>query len=195
MRDLPFETVLQILAAPPYTVIANAVVRAYRYWHALRASEPFLAARAEVDERGLVVTGGLDETCRQMKLWRVLIGGRWRERAPINAHFSGCSTSFRGELVLFGSEQRENNTVSPCCLAFNLKANPWRTLEWPDREIDEFVWACCATDSVVVALLRMQAGDGQRRCSPGAARKRRGLGLDSGSTDIVCQRPALILLR
>ena len=169
MRDLPDVTVLQILAALPYTVIANVVVCVCRDWHALRSSEPFLAARAEVGERGLVVAGGVDWTGRNVKslLCHVLIGGRWCERAPL-PYFIDSSTSFRGELVLFGSKRHENGLLSPSCLAFNLKANAWRTLEWPEPlgETDDFVWDCCATDSVVVAQLSVTAEDRYSRlCS------------------------------
>ena len=158
MLDLAFETVLQILAVLPYTVISTVVVRVCRKWHELRSSEPFLALRAEVNERGLVFAGGHDKSYyfsrRYSRLCRVLTGGHWREMAPLLPDFSVfSSTLFRGELVVFFNFfEFDHVGVNQLCLAFNLKANAWRTLEWPELEIDE-IEACCATDVTVVASL------------------------------------------
>ena len=147
MLDFPFETVVHMLAALPHVEIACSVVRVCREWHALHASEPFSVARAAVDERGLVVARGDDCWSRRCRL---LIGGRWFERASMPYDFRGVSIMFCGELVLIGNKRDESDGEwSPCCLAFNLKASAWRTLEW---EGVKNMRDCCTTGAVVVAL-------------------------------------------
>lgn len=163
MQALPDEIVVQILTALPYTEIATVVVRVSRKWHDLRSTEPFLAARQKIDERGLVVTGGgffgLDGDVDDTSVPCHVLCGRWRERASLPHVFEGGSTSFRGELVLLGSAWRESapGPTSPCCRVFTLESNMWRTLEWEGDDI----WACCATDTTIIAF--SETANGGRR--------------------------------
>ena len=142
MDGLPGKTLAQILVALPYTELATIVVRVCRDWQVLRASDQVRTTRAAVDERGLVVAGRYDEegfSVRYCCFYCVIICDRWRERAPLPHAFVGSSTTFRGELVLLGRKQREGRSWPPCCLAFNLEANAWRSLAWV--ETDPFVFA------------------------------------------------------
>ena len=84
--------------------------------------------------------------------------------APLSHAFADSSTTFRGELVLLGNEQREGHSLSPCCCAFNLEANAWRSLAWEaDGWLEvEAASACCATDTVVVVLSRAWIGGPMR---------------------------------
>ena len=82
MFGLPDETVAHILAVLTYTETATNVVHVCRAWRELRASAEFRAMREAVDERGLVVAGGRDESGRHHRL-RVLVSGRWCELAPL----------------------------------------------------------------------------------------------------------------
>ena len=162
--DLPDELLALCLAPLPYAELATAVVRVCRHWHELRLSPHFRAARADVDERGLVVAERYEDSYRANRLCRVLVGGRWCERASLPHVFDGRSTSFRGELVLLGCDE----LGTPRCRAFNLEANAWRTLSWNGNNVA----ACCGTDTVVVALSRtVFAGDHGRLMSlrPGSA--------------------------
>ena len=77
MCDLSFETILQILAALPYTELV-VIARVCRDWQSLRSSDQFRAMRAAVDERGLVVVGGRDVAGGRVRTCSVLAGGRWR---------------------------------------------------------------------------------------------------------------------
>ena len=154
MLNLPDETVVEILAVLPYVEITNCVVRVCRSWRALRTSEHFSATRAAVDERGLVVAGGVDATGRWSQICHVLVGGRWLERASMPCEFGGHSIMFCGQLVLIGDTRDESDGQwSPCCLAFNLETNAWRTLEWEGVGGD--VGCCCTTGAVIVALSRV----------------------------------------
>ena len=194
LQGLPEETVVEILAALPYTEISINVVRVCRKWHELRSSEHFRATRAVVDERGLVVVGGFDSNegsssddgGTAVLLCRALVGGRWRERASLPHVFTRNSTSFCGELVLLGLEWRESAPTT-CCRAFNLEANAWRTLQWHN---DQFVQACCGTDAVVIAFSRAEV----EGCHLGPARLR---SLRPGSTEgwVSIPDPPLNVLR
>ena len=169
MLDLPDETNVHILAALPYAEISIAVC-VCRGWRELRSSDQFRAARNSMDERGLVVAGGRDESGRVSRACRVLVGGHWRERASLpNLVYQGSSISFRGELVVFGCERDESGEEAPCCLAFNLEANAWRTLPWVNDE--RVVIACCGTDAVVVALFSGEESEdwSLRSLRPGSA--------------------------
>lgn len=141
MLHLPDVTIVHILAALPHTDILTRAVRVCRNWHALRFTEHFRAARAAVDERGLVVAGGFDGD-RWNQHCRVLVGGRWFERASLpHEQIANRSVLFRDELVILGNSSRS--------LVFNLEANAWDTLEWGD---DGYVWAVCVTDAMVVVF-------------------------------------------
>ena len=163
MHGLPDETLVQILAALSGIEISTAVVRVSQTWHELRSSTIFRAARAAVDERGLVVAGGWNVEGDPVRICRVLAGGRWWKRAPLPHDLLGSSTTFRGELVLLGREY-DGAPWSKCCRAFNLEANAWRSLAW---EADQCVYACCATDTVVVALSRANDRIRLRSLRPG----------------------------
>ena len=123
---------------------------------------------------------------------------------------SGLTTTFRGKIVKLGHESEwiggegAAPTSTACVIAFNLEASTWRR----EAELVDYgdVWACCATDAVLVALSDMEYIDLFHANEPGPLRslrtvwERRGLGLDpepSNRRDIV-SRPkphAVALLR
>ena len=113
------------------------------------------------------------------KVCRVLIGGRWIERAHLPHSFDGSCVPFCGELVLLGLEWRYGSQGSLCCSAFNLETNVWRLLEWelPGKR----VLACCATDTVLVALVALSFAD--RRASSMSLRRASLMSLRPGSAE------------
>ena len=169
MMDLPDETVVQILAALPYLDIATSVVHVCRSWHELRVSKHLSAARAVVDERGLVVTGGFNDEGRWSRLCLVLVGGRWFERASLPYDFAGPSAAFCGQLILLGVMcDNSDGQWSPCYLAFNLEASAWHTLDW--KGLAGYCTCCCTAGSVVVTLshVDIEAGARIRILRPGS---------------------------
>ena len=168
MQDLPDVSVVDILSALPYTQL-TAVLCVCRKWHELRASEPYRAARAAMDERYLVVSiaVGRQGPYRCDRHCEVLVDGRWRERTPLPHDFIGSTTLFCGELIHLGCERPEGRQWSPCCRAFDSEGNAWRSLKWEAG----IVWACCAIDAVVVTFSSAEAENRGRLRSlrPGSA--------------------------
>ena len=162
---LPEELLTNVLAVLPNAVFEGSCRAVCRRWRDLKSSSAFRAARREVDERVLVVTGWEDGNSYTVLENFALINGQWRKMAMSEVGvIGGAAVQFRGELVIVGwceapdwsyffppDVGRRPPNLEYTGVAFDVKSNCWRRLDWPLYDY-KVVVAATSNDDLIVVL-------------------------------------------